>query len=96
MVFGVTGAAWPLIRTDLGLNYVQIGLALSLPGKSGTVLALDTVSGLFGKLLPFGIGLAAQVFGLQWAMWLLLAGPVALFIGLPRDAHSLHAKEVTD
>src|SRR3972149_11295283 len=32
LVFGVTDAAWPLIRTDLGLNYAQIGLALSLPG----------------------------------------------------------------
>ncbi|HEX9331872.1 MAG TPA: hypothetical protein VF896_08305, partial [Anaerolineales bacterium] len=32
LVFGVGEAAWPLIRNDLGLNYVQIGLALSLPG----------------------------------------------------------------
>jgi MFS transporter, FSR family, fosmidomycin resistance protein len=32
LVFGVTDAAWPLIRTDLGLTYTQIGLAMSLPG----------------------------------------------------------------
>src|ERR671926_189139 len=32
LVFGVNEAAWPLIRNDLHLNYVQIGLALSLPG----------------------------------------------------------------
>ena len=32
LVFGVGEAAWPLIRNDLGLNYFQIGLALSLPG----------------------------------------------------------------
>lgn len=32
LVFGVGEAAWPLIRDDLGLNYFQIGLALSLPG----------------------------------------------------------------
>lgn len=55
-----------------------------LPGQSGTVMALDNVSGLFGKLLPFGVGLAAQVFGLQWAMWLLLAGPIVLVLFLPR------------
>jgi FSR family fosmidomycin resistance protein-like MFS transporter len=55
-----------------------------MPGQSGTVMALDNVSGLFGKFLPLGIGFAAQAFGLQWAMWLLLAGPIALFIGLPR------------
>jgi hypothetical protein len=27
LVFGVTGSAWPLMRTDLHLNYVQISLA---------------------------------------------------------------------
>ncbi|TSA47664.1 MAG: MFS transporter, partial [Chloroflexi bacterium] len=38
LIFGVTGAAWPLIRTDLHLNYVQIGLALSLPGIIGNII----------------------------------------------------------
>jgi len=38
LVFGVTEAAWPLIRTDLGLNYAQIGLALSLPGVIGNMI----------------------------------------------------------
>src|SRR5258706_1417249 len=32
LVFGMGEAAWPFIRNDLHLNYVQIGLALSLPG----------------------------------------------------------------
>jgi MFS transporter, FSR family, fosmidomycin resistance protein len=32
LVFGVGESAWPLIRNDLHLSYVQIGLALSLPG----------------------------------------------------------------
>ena len=32
LVYGVSEAAWPFIRADLDLNYVQIGLALSLPG----------------------------------------------------------------
>jgi hypothetical protein len=146
LVFGVGEAAWPLIRNDLGLNYFQIGLALSLPGvignivepflfilgdvwkrrmhsiaplssilwlkltllafiglfvvgwyailkanlfssmqgQSGTVQALGSISGIIGKLIPFGIGLVAQAYGLQTAMWLLLAGPIALLIGLPR------------
>jgi FSR family fosmidomycin resistance protein-like MFS transporter len=30
-VFGVREAAWPLIRTDLSLNYAQVGLLLGLP-----------------------------------------------------------------
>ncbi len=60
-----------------------------LPGQSGTVMALSNIIGFFGKFIPFGIGLAAEHFGLGPAMWLLLAGPVALLVGLPRNAISL-------
>jgi FSR family fosmidomycin resistance protein-like MFS transporter len=56
----------------------------SMHGQSAAALMLDNVSGLVGKLLPFGIGLAAQAYGLGIAMWLLLAGPIALLLGLPR------------
>jgi MFS transporter, FSR family, fosmidomycin resistance protein len=56
----------------------------AMHGQSGAALVLDNVSGLFGKLIPFGMGLAAQIFGLAAAMWLLLAGPLTLMIGLPR------------
>jgi len=56
----------------------------AMPGQSGTAQALDNVSGMFGRLIPIGIGLAAQAFGLGAAMWLLLAGPLALLLGLPR------------
>jgi FSR family fosmidomycin resistance protein-like MFS transporter len=56
----------------------------SMPEQSGTALALNSISGIVGKIVPFLLGLAAQAFGLQWAMWLLLAGPIALLIGLPR------------
>ena len=61
----------------------------SMPGQSGTVMTLDNVFGLLGKLLPFGIGLAAQFFGLHLAMWLLLLGPIALLVGLPRYPSSV-------
>ena len=56
----------------------------SMHGQSGAAQALDNVAGMFGKLIPFTIGLAAQAFGLAGAMWLLLAGPIALLVGLPR------------
>jgi MFS transporter, FSR family, fosmidomycin resistance protein len=56
----------------------------SMPGQSGTVMTLDNIFGLLGKLLPFGVGLVAQFFGLRLAMWLLLLGPLVLLIGLPR------------
>jgi len=67
---------------------LQGNLYSSMPGRSGTVMAVGDVVGLFGRLIPFGIGLAAQAFGLGPAMWILLAGPLALLIGLPRRAVS--------
>lgn len=38
LVFGVREAAWPLIRDDLALSYVQIGMLLSLPVFAGNVI----------------------------------------------------------
>jgi FSR family fosmidomycin resistance protein-like MFS transporter len=58
----------------------------SMPGRSGAVMTLDSLFSLLGKILPFGIGLAAQFFGLGPAMWLLLLGPIALLVGLPKKA----------
>ena len=88
-----------LLVTDLVSKFILLGLLglfnsgwyailkgrlySSMPGKSGTVMTLDNVFSLLGKLLPFGIGLAAQFFGLRLAMWLLLLGPIALILGLP-------------
>ena len=63
---------------------LKAALFSSMRGQSGTVQALGSISGIVGKLIPLGIGLAAQAYGLQTAMWLLLAGPIALLIGLPR------------
>jgi MFS transporter, FSR family, fosmidomycin resistance protein len=63
---------------------LKANLFSSMPGRSGAAQALGSVSGIIGKLIPLGIGLTAQAYGLQTAMWLLLAGPLALLIGLPR------------
>jgi MFS transporter, FSR family, fosmidomycin resistance protein len=48
LIFGVTDAAWPLIRTDLHLNYIQIGLALSLPGIIGNMV--EPILGILGDV----------------------------------------------
>ncbi|HYY41256.1 MAG TPA: hypothetical protein VE775_00910, partial [Pyrinomonadaceae bacterium] len=64
-------------------------LYAALPGRSGTALALHNVAGLASALLPFGIGLAAQRFGLGAAMWLLVAGPLALVVAIPRAAKNV-------
>jgi FSR family fosmidomycin resistance protein-like MFS transporter len=59
-------------------------LYATLPGQSGTVLALSNIFGLFGGLVPAMIGLIAEGAGLGAAMWALIAGPIALLIGIPR------------
>jgi FSR family fosmidomycin resistance protein-like MFS transporter len=63
-------------------SILKAHLYASLPGRSGTVVALENVTGLVGSLIPLALGLVAQRYGLGAAMWLLLAGPLALIIGL--------------
>ena len=76
---------------------LQAKLYDSMPaGLSSTAIALSNVTGFFGKLLPLGIGLAAQTFGLGPAMWILLAGPLALLIGLPKNSQRLKVESHTD
>jgi FSR family fosmidomycin resistance protein-like MFS transporter len=78
ILLGFFNAGWYAI--------LKANLYKTMPGQSGSVLALDNVSGMFGKLLPLAIGFAAQCYGLQSAMWLLLAGPIVLLVGLqPRN-----------
>jgi MFS transporter, FSR family, fosmidomycin resistance protein len=66
-------------------SVLQGQLYTAMPGQSGTVMTLGNVVGWVGKLIPMGIGMAAQQFGLGSAMWLLLLGPIVLMIGLPRS-----------
>ncbi|WP_324391556.1 MFS transporter [Aggregatilinea sp.] len=75
-LMGVLNAGWYAI--------LQAKLYDALPGRSGTALAVGNFAGLVGGLIPLGLGLAAQAAGLGATMWLLLAGPLALLIGLPR------------
>jgi FSR family fosmidomycin resistance protein-like MFS transporter len=65
-------------------SILQGQLYSAMPGQSGAVLAVNNIVGLVGSLVPLAIGLAAQQFGLGAAIWLLLLGPIALLVGLPR------------
>ena len=76
-LMGLSHAGWYAI--------LKAQLYSSMPGRSGTVLSLRNVSGLFGSLIPLGIGMAASAWGLGPAMWLLVAGPIALLVGIPRS-----------
>ena len=56
----------------------------SMPGRSATVNTVGNAFGLVGSLIPLGLGVVADRLGLSVAMWLLIAGPVALLVGLHR------------
>jgi FSR family fosmidomycin resistance protein-like MFS transporter len=75
-LIGLFNAGWYAI--------LQGKLYDALGEQSGAVLVVGNVAGVFGALLPGLLGLVAQTYGLEAALWLLLAGPVALMIGLPR------------
>jgi FSR family fosmidomycin resistance protein-like MFS transporter len=62
---------------------LQGRLYSAMPGRSGSVVAVGNLFGWFGALLPLAIGLAADRLGLGMALWLLLAAPIALLVGLP-------------
>jgi FSR family fosmidomycin resistance protein-like MFS transporter len=68
---------------------LQGRLYSSLPGQSGSLMAIGSVTAPVAKFFPFLIGFLADQFGLQAAMWILILGPIALLIGLPRISVNL-------
>ena len=62
---------------------LKAGLYGSLPGRSGSVLALYSGFGLATAFVPTALGVVADAYGVDAAMWLLLAGPLALAIFTP-------------
>lgn len=60
----------------------------ALPGQSGMVVAITALANLSVLLTPTILGAIADAVGLQSAMWLLILGPVALILGLPRAKRS--------
>jgi MFS transporter, FSR family, fosmidomycin resistance protein len=75
-LLGFSNAGW--------YSILKAQLYKSMPGQSGTVLAVANVFGLVGSLTPLWLGMVAERYGLKAAMWLMLLGPVALICALPR------------
>lgn len=69
-------------------SILKAQLYSAMPGQSGTVMTVGNVFGLVGGLIPLGLGLVAERFDLMVTMWLLLLGPLALLIGVPRRTES--------
>jgi FSR family fosmidomycin resistance protein-like MFS transporter len=77
-LLGLFNAGW--------YSILKAQLYSAMPGQSGTVMTVSNVFGLVGGLIPLGLGLVAQRFGLGMTMWLLLLGPIALLLGIPRES----------
>jgi FSR family fosmidomycin resistance protein-like MFS transporter len=59
---------------------LQARLYGSLPGRSSVAVTLSSAAGLAGGLGPLAVGLAAQGFGLSWALAGLALVPVAVLL----------------
>ena len=76
LALGALIAGWyPVLKARL---YAQ------LPGRSGTVMAAAGAFDLVALVPPLAVGLTANRYGLDVALWLLLAGPLLLLAGLRR------------
>jgi FSR family fosmidomycin resistance protein-like MFS transporter len=65
-------------------SILQGQLYSAMPGQSSIALVAGNVFGLVSSLVPTAVGLVAESIGLEGAMWLLLLGPIALLVGIPR------------
>ena len=69
----------------LGWYEVLQGEAFAtIPGRSGTVMATNSILGLLGGGISFFIGWVAAQAGLPAAMWILLVGPICLLLFVPK------------
>ena len=83
---------WAKVALMVGVRLSTIGwypvmqgeAYASAPGRSGTVMAINSLAGLLGGAIVWFIGFVANQVGLSAAMWLLLAGPLALALFVPR------------
>ena len=75
-VIGLFNAGWYAI--------LQSKLYDELGEQSGAVLIVGNAAGLLGAMFPILLGVVAETAGLNTAMWLLMAGPIVLLIGLSR------------
>jgi FSR family fosmidomycin resistance protein-like MFS transporter len=69
-------------------SILQARLYSVMLGQSGTVMTVGNIYGLVGGLIPLALGWVAQRFDLRVTMWLLLLGPIALMVGIPRKLNS--------
>jgi FSR family fosmidomycin resistance protein-like MFS transporter len=86
VLFGAREAAWPLIRNDLGLTYVQIGLLTTIPALIANLI--EPAIGILGDtwkrrtlIVGGGIvfGLMSILMGLSGSFGILMVVSIAMF-----------------
>ena len=98
-VTGILYAAWllaPWLWAKIGLiiliKLVTLGwyevlqgeAFATVPGRSGTVMAINSVIGVLAGGISFFVGWVAAQAGLPAAMWILLIGPISLVLFVPK------------
>jgi FSR family fosmidomycin resistance protein-like MFS transporter len=86
--------AWAKIGLILLIRLVTLGwyevlqgeAYAAAPGRSGTVMAINSLAGVVGGGMAWLVGWVAAQAGLPAAMWLLLLGPVCLVLFVPRHS----------
>jgi FSR family fosmidomycin resistance protein-like MFS transporter len=70
--------------STLGWYEVLQGEAFAtVPGRSGTVMAINSVIGVLAGGISFFVGWVAAKAGLPAAMWILIIGPISLVLFVP-------------
>jgi FSR family fosmidomycin resistance protein-like MFS transporter len=102
---GILYAAWlllPWLWAKIGLiilvklvtmgwyEVLQGEAFASVPGRSGTVMAINSVIGVVGGGISFLVGWVAAQAGLPAAMWILVAGPIFLILFVPKPQQAAH------
>jgi FSR family fosmidomycin resistance protein-like MFS transporter len=75
-LLGLMNAGW--------YSILKAQLYSSMPGRSGAVMSISSIFEFIGGLVPLALGSLAEHYGLGATMWLLMAGPIAVLIGIPR------------
>lgn len=76
-LIGLFNAGWySILKSKL---YDELG------EQSGAVLIVGNAAGIIGAVFPIFLGIIAEYYGLNTAMWFLLAGPIVLLLGLPQN-----------
>ena len=77
-------------------SILQAQLYSAMPGQSGTVMTVGNIYGLVGGLIPLALGWVAEQYDLRVTMWLMLLGPIALMVGIPRQRSNVEGRMASD